>query len=168
MTSHATPTRLGRIVGIAFALASATALTSCGNAQTDEQYQAGVGANVRTGSVQLFNAVAVTNGDGTATLSASVLNRTGKTIKLTAASGTLSNGTKVTARTTPALIGAGQVKDTGPAGNVVIKASKLTAGEYLKLTLTFTEGNKATVDAPVVARSSVYADVATGLGGQAH
>ena len=57
MTPIPTPTR--RHLALAAALvATAVATAACGAAQTDEQYQAGVGANVRTGAVQLYNAVA--------------------------------------------------------------------------------------------------------------
>ena len=42
------------------------------DAQTNAQYQPGIGANVRSGSIQLFNALAVDNGDGTATFSMSI------------------------------------------------------------------------------------------------
>src|SRR4051794_5238829 len=74
------------------AAAAAVAMVALGgcsgtgmDAQTNAQYQSGVGANVRTGSIQLYNALAVDNGDGTATFSASILNRDETAVKLTGA-----------------------------------------------------------------------------------
>jgi hypothetical protein len=141
-------------------------LSACGSAQTDEQYQPGVGANVRTGPVQLFNALAVANGDDTATLSVAILNETEKSIRLSSASGHLSNGKKVTATVSPAIIGAHETVSTGPAGSVILRASDLSAGQYVTLTLNFTGGTRATVEAPIVERTATYDEVATGPGGQ--
>ena len=52
------------------AAAAAIALGGCAgtgtDAQTNAQYQAGVGANVRTGTIQLYNALATVEFDATA------------------------------------------------------------------------------------------------------
>lgn len=135
-------------------------------AQTNAQYQAGVGANVRTGSIQLYNALAVDNGDGTATFSAAILNRDTTPAKLSGATASASDGSKVTATTAPAIIDAGQAFDTGKAGAVILADKKLEAGEYVTVKLTFDGGRSVSVDAPVVARSSVYDGVATNAGGE--
>jgi hypothetical protein len=135
-------------------------------AQTNAQYQPGVGANVRTGTIQLYNALAVDNGDGTATFSAAILNRDTTSAKLTKASAKESNGSKVDVTTAPAIIGAGQVFNTGKAGAVLLKDKKLGSGDYVTVTLAFNRGRHVRVDAPVVARTSVYDDVATGPGGE--
>src|SRR5689334_1587221 len=65
------------------------------DAQTNAPYQSGIGANVRSGSIQLFNALAVDNGDGTATFSAAILNRADTPAKLTGATARGSDGSKV-------------------------------------------------------------------------
>ena len=69
---------------------SALALAGCTatgvDAQTNQQYQPGVGANLRTGEMHLYNALAVDNGNGSATLSTVVLNTTDETQKLDSAS----------------------------------------------------------------------------------
>jgi copper(I)-binding protein len=136
------------------------------DATTNLQYQPGVGSNVRTGDVQLFNALAVANANETATLSVTILNRTGKAIKLNSVSGRLSDGRKLTATTTPAIIDDGETVATGPAGSVILKGEGLEAGKYVKLSLKFSGGERVTVEAPVVARSSMYDDVDAGPGGQ--
>lgn len=135
------------------------------NAQTNAQYQAGVGANVRSGSIQLFNALAVDNGDGTATFSAAILNRADTPAKLTGATARGSDGSAVEATTAPAIVDPGQLFNTGKAGAVILQDKELTAGEYVTVKLTFNGGRSVKVEAPVVARSAIYDEVATDAGG---
>ena len=153
-------------------LIAATALTLAGcsgtgdNAQTNQQYQAGVGANLRTGEVQLYNTLAVDNGDGTATLSAVVVNTTGKTQKLDSASASAtSDGKTVDVNTAPAIIGPRDSFNTGPAATVVFTGDTVKAGDYFTLTLTFDQAGDVTIEAPVVTRTAMYKDVATNSGG---
>ncbi len=135
------------------------------NAQTNAQYQAGVGANVRSGSIQLFNALAVDNGNGTATFSAAILNRADTPAKLTGATALGSDGSKVVATTAPAIIDAGQLFNTGKPGAVILQDKELAAGEYVTVKLTFSGGRTVSVEAPVVARTAIYDEVATDAGG---
>ena len=113
----------------AAAVAATIGLSGCSgtgdDAQTNQQYQAGVGANVRTGAIQLFNALAVDNGNGTATFSAAVLNTTAKPTKLTAATAKGSDGSAVTATIAPAIVGPGALFNTGKPGAVVLSDKKL-------------------------------------------
>ena len=111
--------RSSRRLAPAAALLAATAalgLSACSgtgmDAQTNAQYQAGVGANVRSGPIQVYNALAVDNGDGTATLSAAILNRDTTPAKLKSADATASDGSAVDVQGAPAIIGAGQVFNT--------------------------------------------------------
>lgn len=151
------------------AAAAALGLGGCAgtgvDAQTNAQYQAGVGANVRSGSIQLFNALAVDNGDGTATFSAAILNRDDTPAKLTGASALASDGSAVKATTAPAIIDAGQMFNTGKAAAVILADKKLVAGQYVTVKLTFDGGRTVSVEAPVVARSAIYDEVATDAGG---
>lgn len=153
------------------AAAAAIGLTGCSgtgvDAQTNAQYQAGVGANVRVGAIQLYNALAVDNGNGSATFSAAVLNRTTDAVRLTGATAKMSDGGAVKATVTPTIVGAGDMRDTGKSGALVLTGKKVAAGDYVTVKLSFSGGNNVTVDAPVVARSSIYEGVATGPGGEA-
>lgn len=159
------PRRLSAVAAVV-ALSLAGCAGTSDDAQTNAQYQAGVGANVRTGSIQLYNALAVDNGDGTATFSAAILNRDNTSAKLTGASAKASDGSKVEVTTAPAIVGAGEVFNTGKAGAVLLSGKKLTSGEYVTVSLKFNRGRKVKVDAPVVARNAIYDDVATGPGGE--
>lgn len=135
------------------------------DAQTNAQYQAGIGANVRSGSIQLFNALAVDNGDGTATFSAAILNRGETPAKLQRAEAVASDGSDVDVTGGPAIVGAGQLFNTGKAGVVILEDEELEAGEYVTVKLSFDGGRTVIVDAPVVARTAIYDEVATNGGG---
>ncbi len=136
------------------------------DAQTNAQYQPAIGANVRTGAVQLFNALAVDNGNGTATFSASVLNTTTEPAKLTGATARTSTGAPVKAIIAPAIVGAGRMFDTGKPGALVLSSPKLTSGDYVTVKLNFSGGNSVKVDAPVVSRNATYEGVANAPGGE--
>ena len=135
MTSARSP----RLRSAAATLLAATSLGLAGciatgdDAQTNQQYQAGVGANLRTGDVQLYNALAVDNGDGTATLSTVVVNTSEETQKLDSVTATTSDGTTVKSRVAPAIIGPGDSFNTGPAATVVLTGD--AAVSYTHLTL---------------------------------
>ena len=149
-------------------VATLIALTGCSgtgvDAQTNQQYQPGAGANLRTGEVQLYNTLAVDNGDGTATLSAVIVNTSGRTQKLDAASATTADGTPVESQIGPAIIGPGDSFNTGPEATVVYQGD-VTAGDYVTVTLAFNRAGDVTIDAPVVARTEMYDDVAETPGG---
>jgi copper(I)-binding protein len=150
--------------------ATAVALAGCSgtgfDAQTNQQYQAGVGANLRTGQIQLFNTLAVDNGDGTATLSTVIVNTTDETQKLEAVNATISDsGEPVDFEAAPAIIGPGDSFNTGPAATVMLTGGVVEAGDYVTLTLAFDRAGEVTIEAPVVTRTEMYSEVAKEPGG---
>jgi hypothetical protein len=166
-----TSARSPRLFSAAALLLAATviALAGCSgtgvDAQTNQQYQPGVGANLRTGQVQLYNALAVDNGDGTATLSTVIVNTSEETQKLDAASATTVDGSSVESQIAPAIIGpGGDSFNTGPEATVVFRGD-MTAGEFVTITLAFNRAGDVTIDAPVVTRTEMYSDVAENPGG---
>ena len=167
MTSARSP----RLRSAAATLLAVTALglAGCSNtgvdAQTNQQYQPGVGANLRTGDVQLYNTLAVDNGDGTATVSAVVVNTSDETQKLDGATATTSGGA-VDVKAAPAIIGPGDSFDTGPAATVVLTGDTVGAGDYVSLTFTFDQAGDVSIEAPVVTRTEMYDDVAEEPGGE--
>jgi len=154
------------------AAVAALGLSGCAgtgmDAQTNAQYQAAIGANVRTGAIQLFNALAVDNGNGTLTLSAAVLNTTTQPVKLVSADIDAPDHQLVNSGvgTWPLIVGAGQLKDIGKAGSVIIDSARIKAGNYVTVKLVFSGKNSVSVDAPVVARNAIYESVATSGGGE--
>ena len=167
MTSARSP-RLRSTAAILLA-ATALALSACSGtgigAQTNQQYQAGVGTNLRTGQVQLYNALAVDNEDDTATVSAVIVNTSEDTQKLDAVSATTADGTSIESRTAPAIIGPGDSFNTGPAATIVLTGGAVKAGDYITMTLAFDKAGEVTIDAPVVTRTEMYSDVAESPGG---
>ena len=170
MTSARSP-RLRLAVATLIA-ATALALAGCTgtgvDAQTNQQYQPGVGANLRTDQVQLYNALAVDNDDCTATVSAVVVNTTDETQKLdSVTAATASGGDQVDTTTAPALIGPGDSFNTGPAATVLLTSGAVKAGDYVTVTMTFDQAGDVTIDLPVVTRTEMYHDVAEKAGGTA-
>ena len=169
MTSARSP-RLRAAAATLFA-ATAVALSGCAgtgvDAQTNQQYQAGVGANLRTGQVQLYNTLAVDNGNGTATLSTVVVNTTPETQKLDSASATaMDSGEPVDVEAAPAIIGPGDSFNTGPAATVMLTGGNVEAGDYVTVTLGFDRAGEVTIEAPVVTRTEMYSEVAKEPGGE--
>jgi hypothetical protein len=159
-----------RIAATSLALAATLGAAGCTltgvDAQTNQQYQAGAGANLRTGEVHLYNALAVDNGDGTATLSTVILNTTDETQKLDGAAAEVTDdGSPVDVETAPAIIGPQDTFDTGPAATVVFTSDDMTAGDYITITLLFDKAGEVSIQAPVVKRTAMYQDVATTPGG---
>ena len=163
--------RSPRLRSAAATLIAATALALAGcsgtgvDAQTNQQYQAGVGANLRTGQVQLYNTLAVDNGDGTSTVSTVIVNTSDETQKLDSVTATTVDGTSVESRTAPAIIGPGDSFNTGPAGTIVLSGGAVEAGDYVTLTLAFSRAGDVSIEAPVVTRTEMYDDVAENSGG---
>ena len=168
MTSARSP----RLRSAAATLLAATSLALAGcietgdDAQTNQQYQAGVGANLRTGEVQLYNTLVVDNSDGTATLSAVVVNTSEETQKLDAVTATTPDGTTVKTQVAPAIIGPGDSFNTGPAATVVLTGDAVGAGDYVSLTFTFDQAGDVRIEAPVVTRTAMYDEVAEEPGGE--
>jgi hypothetical protein len=150
------------------AAAAAAALTLSGctdtnfGAQTNQQYQPAVGANYR-GDIDVLNTLLVANPNGTATVSAGVVNQndTSDTITdvtaTTLAGAPLSVAAPETSRSLPSKQGITLgAKDTDSA-YVVTDAP---IGQYVRLTITFSSSTAAVIEAPVVTRGEIYQDVA--------
>lgn len=151
-------TRRHRIAAIALALVVSFAATACGtnfSAQTNQQYQAGVGANIRTGDVQVFNALFVDNGDGTATFSGAVLAAEDDE-SLTEVS---TKGGKA-AFAGPVDVAKGELVTLGAEGELIVTLGDTPVGGHVEVTLTSKTGSSVTADAPVVDRTSTYESVA--------
>lgn len=129
-------------------------LGACGfNVQTDQVYQAAVGADNRDSTIDVLNAVVVTNGDGAGTFAGSLVNNTG----------TADTITDLTADDGVSVLVGGPV-DIAPyglvnmsrllerSGNIplVLQGEPVVAGSYLTLTFTFANADPVTIMAPIV------------------
>lgn len=149
-------TRRRTIAAIALAVSAPFALSACGTsfgAQTNQQYQAGVGANLRTGPVGVYNGLFVDNGDGTATFSGGLLATEAQTIE----SVTVDGAAKKLAR--PISLKPGALLTLGSAGEIIVR-SDIAAGDYVTINFAATPGGDVSLEVPVVRRTDMYADVA--------
>lgn len=153
------------LAAASLAVVTALALTGCGtsfDAQTNQQYQPGEGANVK-GDVDSMNTLLVTNPDGSATLSAALQNNLDEEQTLSSVTVTTLDDEEleVEAPDEQLPLKPGFLTTLGgsdPAG-VFIVPEDAPDGLYVKVTLTFSDSPPVTVEAPVVPRTSEYATV---------
>ncbi|MGA8851777.1 MAG: hypothetical protein WB508_08660 [Aeromicrobium sp.] len=160
---------LRRPISLAAAVAAAAlALSGCSDtnfgAQTSQPYQAGIGANLR-GDIDVLNALLVANPDGTATVSAGVVNQTDTKDAITGVTATTLDGTTLTVEAPATEMALPPAKivplgESGGAGVYVVEDAPI--GKYVRLTVTFSSAATATIEAPVVTRGESYEEVATG------
>ncbi|SKB08030.1 hypothetical protein [Aeromicrobium choanae] len=144
------------LAAITLAVAAPFALSACGTsfgAQTNQQYQAAVGSNLRTGPIGVYNGLFVDNADGTATFSGGLLSTEDQTIE----SVTVDGAAKKLAR--PITLKPNTLLTLGAAGEIVVK-SDIAAGDYVTISFAATPGGDVSIEVPVVARTEMYADVA--------
>ncbi len=158
--------RTRRLTAAALSLTAALGLTACGtggDAQTSQQYQPGVGANLRTGEVQLYNALVVAGSDDTLAISAGMLNTTDSEQTLESVTLTpLDGSATVTAEpSTPVELPPGRLFTLGREGELAgIDGKDIPVGRYVDITLTFSGAGEVEISAPVVARTEMYSQVA--------
>lgn len=158
--------RTRRLTAASMILAASLGLSACGTgggAATNQQYQPGIGANLRTGDVQLYNALLVAGSDDTLAFSAGVLNTTDSPQTLESVTITPLGGSgSVTAEPAAAVeLSPRQLFTVGRAGELAgIDGATLPVGRYADVTLTFSDAGEVEISVPVVARNASYADVA--------
>lgn len=142
------------------------ALGGCGtgfSAQTNQVYQPAVGANAR-GDVDSMNTLLVGNSDGSATLSADLINNLDEEQQLSSVTVTTLDDKPLVVRSPKILLPLEPNKPAklgGVKGSVVFVVTEgAEPGYYVKVTYTFTDSGPLTVEAPVVARTSEYDSVA--------
>ncbi len=135
--------RRRRLAATALATTALLALGACGtgfSAQTNQVYQAGTGANHR-GEMDVLNTLLVANDDGSATLSAGIVNNTKDEQRLASVTVTTLDDKPLTVASTKMILSLpadklttiGGIADAG--GFAVLKDA--AAGDYVKVTLTF-------------------------------
>lgn len=146
-----------RIAAIALALTAPLALSACGTsfgAQTNQQYQAGVGANLRTGPVQVYNGLFVDNGNDTFTFSGGLLSDAEQSIESVTVDGEPATVAAPIALTADAL------STLGAEGEIIARSSTISAGDYVTVVFSSSPAGEIAIDVPVVARTALYDGVA--------
>ena len=155
--------RRRRLAAAALATTALLTLGGCGtgfSAQTNQVYQAGVGANHR-GEMDVLNTLFVANEDGSATLSAAIVNNTDSEEELASITATTLDGKELAVRNTKLKaqpIPAGDLTLVGRASDTQAFwiSEGATAGDYVRVTLIFKDAAPVTIEAPVVARKAEY------------
>lgn len=133
------------------------------SSQSNQPYQAAVGANHR-GDIDVLNTLLVANPDGSATVSAGIVNHndaegtlTGLTATVLTADGTLqvSGPDEAPALPSQVLVPVGR-----EGGSAVYTVDEAPIGKYVELIFTFGDSTTATVEAPVVTRGEMYENIA--------
>lgn len=156
---------------VAVATLSAGACGTSFDAQTNQQYQAAVGADDRAADVQVLHALLVVSTNGGATLSATLVNKTDTDQRLTSATLVDGEGNElelVSTDTEDLEIAPGQARTLGQTeeaarqspSKVYTTSGVEDIGLYFTLTLSFDGADDVEIAIPSVTRTSVYADVA--------
>lgn len=145
---------LRRGLAAAALVLAAPMLTACGfNVQTDQDYQAGIGVNDRTGEVDVLNAVVVSAEKGTGQFLATFVNTSTKdSIRvLSVESGTQSSvlGQKLLPET---------ALNLAQEAPVSVSGDDVAPGKFVKVTIDFDNGQQTVVNAPIVANQAEFAD----------
>jgi hypothetical protein len=126
--------------------------------QTNEVYQAAVGSNNRSGTVDILGAVIVSGTDGSGTFVTSLVNKDlEKSAKLTSVTGPSGVEVQVTKQVEVEPDG---IANFAELGAVSVKGESVKAGSWIRLTLEFDSGQKTTINTPVVNRDEEYSEVA--------
>lgn len=137
-------------------LALAVPLSSCGfDYATDRDYTPGSGANNRDGVVDVLSAVVVSGTEGSGTFVASLSNGDDEEKSLTAVSG--DDGETITAEEfEPVTIPPGGIVNLAePAAGIVLKGD-FAAGDFAPLVVDFDDGERVTLNVPVVPDDTGY------------
>lgn len=129
---------------------------ACGTnfeAQTNQIYQPAIGANESNDQIKLLNVLGVANDDDTATLSASIYNKTTEDDVVTAVTGTDGEGNSIEVELVePIELPAQDLVATGEEAQVVVSFDEMTAGYYVTLDFEFENASPVEVDVPIVTR----------------
>lgn len=141
-------------------------LSGCGtgfDAQTNQAYQPGDGSIERTADVDLLGVVAVDNADDTATISASIMNKSDADDRLVGVTGAGRSGDAIDVEVAdPVDLPPGDLVSLGEEPEVVLSSDELAPGYFTDLTFEFENAGPVDIDVPVVSReeSETYAEIA--------
>jgi hypothetical protein len=148
--------RLRSLATAAAVIALAAPLTSCGfDYATERDYTPAGGANNREGVVDLLSAVVVSGAEGSGTFVASLSNNGTEEQSLTAISGG-EGATVQAAEFEPVAVPAdGLVNLAEPPADIVLTGD-FTAGDSIPLSFDFGNGERISLNVPVVADDTGY------------
>lgn len=156
---------------IVLACVAAFALSACGSgldAPTNQIYQAAVGSDHR-GHVWVLNTLFVADADGSATLSASVVNKASGAQELTGVSVVDGDGNDLEVQDSglPGDLEVEKLQRLGIEDSPIIRVSDgATPGYQLTVTLSFSDSADVVMKAPVAERGFTYDSIADSIEGE--
>lgn len=146
------------VLAVGALLLATPALSSCGfNLATDRVNTTQHGATNRDKDVDVLAAVIIAEQPGSGTLSARLVNNSTDATELEGIEGT---GTELSVSTIePTEIAEGGALDVADLGEGIRIDGDYIAGDFVSLTMTFSNGDQVPLDVPVVRACDVYADV---------
>jgi hypothetical protein len=149
-------TPLRRRVALAALALLIPAVAACGfNEQTDEVYQPATGVDNRSSEVYVLNALIVSAQGGSGTFIASLVNENQTTPdKMISIS-----GPAITGGTEKVVIGADTLVNLANDKPITVTGAGVKAGNFVRLTLAFTNAQQVDVNVPVVANTGDYAGI---------
>lgn len=159
----------GRLRTLAAAVA-VLGLSACGSGSgsvTLQPYDPGVGANSRSGDIQVLGALVVANADGTGTVSATLWSQPGAEAELAEVSAETLDDEAIETQLNGSFEVTSQTQEPQKLGDeavVVLRGDNFAPGDFVDLTFTFTDAAPFEVQVPVVTRSEdgTYDEVAEG------
>ena len=139
-------------------------LSACGfNYATDREYTPGNGTNDLTGVVDVLNAVIVAEEDGSGTFVASLSNNAPAEAIAFEALSFGSNSTIEVAPFEPVAVPPMGLVNLAEGQGIKV-AGAIVKGDFIELSLSFSDGETADMDVPVVAAQYEYTDLDNGTG----
>lgn len=141
------------------------ALSACGfNYATEREYTPGNGTNYQHGVVDVLNAVIVAGEDGSGTFIASLSNNApDESISLDALSFG-SNSTIEVAPFDPVEVPPMTLVNLGEGQGIKVSGDNIVQGDFIELSLAFSNGETADMDVPIVATEYEYTNLDVGTG----
>ena len=141
------------------ALTGAFVLTGCTtgfDAEVLYVYDAGVGVNDRSGDVYVLNALVVDNGDGSGTLSVSLLEKTGEGDQLVGVEAATVEGEpiEVSLNADPLELCGEQLAVVGANAEVTLTGDNFAAGDMVQMVFTFRDAEPIRMQVPVMSRDT--------------
>lgn len=149
--------RPSRALAAAALVLAAPALAACGfNVQTDQQYQAAVGVDNRTATIDVLNAVIVSEEDGAGAFVATFVNNSVDTAhKVLSIQPEGAEATVLGKEIAPE----GLLSLADEEAPVTVNGEAVAPGGFVEVTIEFDNGQQSVVNAPVVAAEGDYAGV---------
>jgi hypothetical protein len=149
--------RLRPLATAAAALALAAPVTSCGfDYATERDYTPGSGANTREGAVDVLSAVVVSGTEGSGTFVASLGNNSSSQERSLTAIAGADGATIEAAEFEPVTIPAGGLANLAEPPAEIVLTGDFSAGDFVPLAFEFDNGERISLDVPVVADDSGY------------